>query len=54
MTPPDREITEEEWIAASQACCGVDPVDPPAGDAGPGRAEGEGTVGEADEASGAA
>jgi hypothetical protein len=20
-----REITEEEWIAAGQACCGVDP-----------------------------
>jgi len=25
MAPPDREITEEEWIAASQACCGSDP-----------------------------
>ena len=24
---PDREITEDEWIAASQACCGIDPDD---------------------------
>jgi hypothetical protein len=24
---PDREITLEEWIAATQACCGIDPVD---------------------------
>jgi hypothetical protein len=24
---PDREITEEEWIAASQACCGADADD---------------------------
>jgi arsenite methyltransferase len=24
-TPPDREVTEEEWIAASQGCCGVEP-----------------------------
>jgi hypothetical protein len=24
---PEREITEEEWIAASQACCGADPGD---------------------------
>jgi protein-tyrosine-phosphatase len=22
---PDRDITEEEWIAASQACCGIEP-----------------------------
>ena len=21
-------LTDEEWIAASQACCGLDPVDP--------------------------
>jgi hypothetical protein len=27
MNPPDREITEEEWIAASQACCGSEPDD---------------------------
>jgi hypothetical protein len=27
MTPPDREITEEEWIAASQAWCGAEPHD---------------------------
>jgi hypothetical protein len=24
---PDREITEEEWIAASQSYCGVKPDD---------------------------
>jgi hypothetical protein len=23
MNPPEREITEKEWIAASQACCGA-------------------------------
>ena len=22
---PDREITADEWIAASQACCGAEP-----------------------------
>lgn len=24
---PDRPITDEEWIAASQACCGATPDD---------------------------
>ncbi len=23
--PATREITEEEWIASTQACCGVEP-----------------------------
>lgn len=28
--PPPREITLEEWIAATQSCCGIDlPDDPP-------------------------
>ena len=28
-TPRDPlTLTDEEWIAASQACCGLDPVDP--------------------------
>jgi len=25
--PPAREITLEEWIASTQACCGLDPAD---------------------------
>ncbi len=28
---PDREISEDEWIAASQACCGTEPDDVPDG-----------------------
>jgi hypothetical protein len=42
MTPPEREITEEEWIAASQACCGIDPVEQPTTDAGGAVPEGAG------------
>jgi hypothetical protein len=25
--PPELDITLEEWIAASQACCGAEPDD---------------------------